>query len=487
VEHQPNSLSRREFLKIAGVAGASLGIVGGIGGLVAACGGTEETTTTTAGGATTTAASATSTTAATTATTAGSTTSVSAAAETGRELKLGFVSPLTGPLATFGTADQYCVSRWQEVVKNGWVCGDGKTHPISFVLRDSQSAVDRAGQVAGDLIHNDNIDIMLAASTPDTVNPVADQAEANGVPMFSNDAPWEAYFFDRGGKEDVGFHWTYHSFWGLEDVIAVDTAMWNRIPNNKVVGALWPNDADGNAFADKTSGFPGVIPAMGFTIVDPGRFQSGTEDFTAQIAAFKNGGCEILSTVLIPPDFTNFWKQALQQGFHPKVASVSKATDTPPDVEALGSAANHFTLETQWTPRMPFKSSLTGETCAQIASDFEAKAKLQWAQYLLHYQVFEVVADALKRIQNVDDKEAVVAAIASTKLDTIAGPIDFTIPVKAGTKHPVKNVYRSPLVSGQWVTDTPVNEPNYKYELAVVDNTNYPDIKVDTEMVPLAY
>ena len=71
---------------------------------------------------------------------------------------------------------------------------------------------------------------------------------------------------------------------------------------------------------------------------------------------------------MIPPDFTNFWKQALQQGFHPKIASVSKATDTPPDVEALGTAGNHFTLETQWTPRMPFKSSLTGETCQQIAS-----------------------------------------------------------------------------------------------------------------------
>jgi branched-chain amino acid transport system substrate-binding protein len=471
--------SRREFLKLTGIAGAAVGTGAGLGGLLAACGGAS-TTTTEATTATTAASTTSSSQAATT-------TSVSAGAQQGRELKLGFVSPLTGDLATFGTADQYCMNRWQEVVANGWVCGDGQNHPITFILKDSQSDSNRAGQVAGDLIHNDNVDVMLAASTPDTVNPVADQAEANGVPMFSNDAPWEAYFYDRGGKDDVGFKWTYHSFWGLEDVIAVDTAMWNRIQTNKIVAALWPNDADGNAFADETSGFPSALPGLGFTIVDPGRFQNGMEDFTAQIAAFKKGGCEILSTVMIPPDFTNFWKQALQQGFHPKIASVSKATDTPPDVEALGAAGNHFTLETQWTPRMPFKSSLTGETCQQIAADFEAKAKIQWAQYLLHYQVFEVVADALKRTKSVDDKEAVVAAIASTKLDTIAGPLDFTTPVKMGTKHPVKNVYRSPLVSGQWVTDTPVNEPNYKYELAVVDNSNYPDIKVDTEMVPLAY
>ena len=39
------SYSRREFLKIAGMAGAAVGAAGGLGGLLAACGGTEETTT----------------------------------------------------------------------------------------------------------------------------------------------------------------------------------------------------------------------------------------------------------------------------------------------------------------------------------------------------------------------------------------------------------------------------------------------------------
>ena len=53
------AVSRREFLKIAGVAGATIGVGAGLGGLVAACGGTTTTTagpTTTAAGTTTTAA-----------------------------------------------------------------------------------------------------------------------------------------------------------------------------------------------------------------------------------------------------------------------------------------------------------------------------------------------------------------------------------------------------------------------------------------------
>ncbi len=85
------SVSRREFLKIAGVAGAAVGVGAGLGGVLAACG-EEETTTTTAGATTTTAAP-------TTTTTAAPTTTVSTGPEAGRDIMLGLVSPSTGPLA----------------------------------------------------------------------------------------------------------------------------------------------------------------------------------------------------------------------------------------------------------------------------------------------------------------------------------------------------------------------------------------------------
>jgi branched-chain amino acid transport system substrate-binding protein len=45
--------------------------------------------------------------------------------------------------------------------------------------------------VALDLILKEKVDIMCAFATPETVNPVSDQCEANGVPCLSNDAPLE--------------------------------------------------------------------------------------------------------------------------------------------------------------------------------------------------------------------------------------------------------------------------------------------------------
>ena len=471
------ALSRRDFLRVAGLAGATLGMGAGLGGLLAACG--SSTTTTTAAPATT-GTTATGTTAASPETTAAPVgTTVTTAAETGREIKVGFVTPLTGPIALFGVPDQYCASRWVEFVKDGLVCGDGKNHPVSIVVKDSQSDTNRAAQVAGDLINNSKVDVIMAASTPDTCNPVADQAEATGTPCFTNDAPWQDYFYGRGGKTDVGFKWTYHMFWGLEDITATFADMWSKVPNNKIVGGLWPNDADGNSWSNATDGFPGVLPKDGFKVVDPGRYQNGTEDFTAQITQYKKAGCDILTGVPVPPDFSNMWKQSAQQGFKPKIVTVGKALLFPQAVEALGDLGNLVSTEVWWTPRHPFKSSLTGETCQQIADDFTKRTGMQWTIPLLHYGVFEVVVNSLKRCQNIESKQAIVDQMATTKMETLAGPCDFTTPPKLGTMHPVKNVYRTPLVGGQWIKGT-----QYKYDLVIVDNVLAPEIKVEAALQP---
>ena len=50
---------------------------------------------------------------------------------------------------------------------------------------DSQSNPQRAAEVAKDLINSEQIDLMLATSTPEIVNPVADACEAAGVPCIS--------------------------------------------------------------------------------------------------------------------------------------------------------------------------------------------------------------------------------------------------------------------------------------------------------------
>ena len=196
------------------------------------------------------------------------------------------------------------------------------------------------------------------------------------------------------------FDYTFHYFWGLEDVIGVFTGMWQQVATNKSVGALFPNDADGNAWGDKVIGFPPVLDKQGFKLTDPGRFQNLTDDFSSQISAFRGADAEIVTGVIIPPDFTTFWNQSRQKGFKPKVVSVAKALLFPTSVLALGKSGNNISTEVWWTPTHPYKSSLSGVSAAELAKGYEQASGKQWTQPIgFVHSLFEVAVDAMKRAQ----------------------------------------------------------------------------------------
>ncbi len=385
-------------------------------------------------------------------------------------VKIGYVSPQTGPLAPFGEADKWVIEQMKSAFKNGIVIG-GKKHDVQIILKDSQSNPNRAGEVANDLILKDKVALLLTAGTPETANPVSDAAELNEVPCVSSVVPWQPWFFGRNGNPAKGFNWTYHIFWGLEDVIGTYTNGWKSVTTNKKVGGLFPNDGDGNAWGDKELGFPKPLSQMGFTLTDPGRFQNGTQDFSAQIAAFKKDGVEIVTGVVIPPDAKTFLTQAKQQGFKPKVITLGKALLFPGAIEALGDLGEGLTTEVWWSPSHPFTSSLTKQSAKALADSYETTAKKQWTQPIgFAHALFEVASDALQRSKS--QKAADVRdAVAATKLKTVVGDVAW------GGQGPFKNVSKTPLVLGQWSKGK-----KHKYELTIVNNESAKAIPAGGQM-----
>ena len=393
-------------------------------------------------------------------------------------VKLGYVSPQTGPLAAFGEADKFIIDSFLATTKSM-----GLNYEV--VVKDSQSNPNRAAEVAKQLIVDDDVNLILVASTPETTNPVATTCEAEEMPCISTVAPWQPWFIgQQGNPGDPGswkpFNYAYHFFWGLEDVIAVFTNMWAQIETNKKVGGLFPNDGDGNAWGDKVVGFPPVLENKGYGLIDPGRYQNMTDDFSAQINAFKSGQCEIITGVVIPPDFTTFWNQAKQQGFAPKIASIGKALLFPQTVEALGSAGHNLSSEVWWTPSHPFKSSLTGESAAQVAAAFTKATNRPWTQPIgFAHALFELAVDAMKRAGDPTDGDAVAQAIAATRLDTLVGPIAWD--GKGLPPFAAKNIAKTPLVGGQWRL-----KDGGGYDLVITDNKTALNIPVGGKMEALA-
>ncbi|MEF3047341.1 ABC transporter substrate-binding protein [Pseudotabrizicola sp. L79] len=387
-------------------------------------------------------------------------------------LRVGLVSPRTGPLASFSEADDHVLAAINQAFAGG-IENNGKSWAIEIIAKDSQSNPNRAAEVAADLILSDEVDIILAASTPDTVNPVADQAEINEIPCITTDCPWQPYFFGRNGVPGQGFQSTYHFFWGLEDVIGAFLDMWGGSGVTKNVGGLFPNDADGNAWGDAELGLPKPLAAAGYTLTDPGRYQPLSDDFSNQIAAFKAAGCEIVTGNMIAPDFATFWAQAAQQGFAPKIVTIGKALLFPSVIESLGERGNGLSSEVWWSPNHPFSSSLTGASAKDLAEGYVAATGRPWTQPIgFKHALFEVVSDVVKRAEDLEDASSIVAAIASTKLNTIVGPVDWS-------NGPINNVTKTPLVAGQWQRE------GDKFDLKIVANSAAPDIPKTGELILL--
>jgi branched-chain amino acid transport system substrate-binding protein len=388
-------------------------------------------------------------------------------------IKIGHVSPRTGPLAGFGEADSFIIEQVRGILSKGLANG-GKTYKVEIVTKDSQSSASRASEVAAELILGDKVNLLVGSGTPDTTNPISDQAEVNEVPCITTNCPWQPYFFGRKGDPAKGFNWTYHFFWGLEDVIGSFLALWDEVPNNKVIGGLFPNDADGNAWGDSVRGVPPAYAKAGYKLIDPGRYQPMNNDFTSQISAFKAAGAEIVTGVMIPPDFATFWSQAAQQGFKPKIVTIGKALLFPSVIDSLGARGNGLSSEIWWSPNHPFKSGLTGQSCQALADAYSKAANRPWTQPIgFQHALFEVAIDVLKRAKNPIDAKSILESIVATNYQSIVGKVQWT-------GQPVKNVTKTPLVGGQW------QRKGDKFELVITENKTAPEIPVGGKLAAIS-
>jgi branched-chain amino acid transport system substrate-binding protein len=289
--------------------------------------------------------------------------------------------------------------------------------------------------------------------------------------------PWESWYFGRGAKpgQPSPFKWTYHFSFGGEEFRKCYVSQWGLIPTNKKVGVLYPNDSDGNAVRDHLA--PGLAKA-GFTIIDPGGYEDGTTDYSAQIAKFKAEKCEIFNGFPIPPDFTAFWRQSAQQGYTKmvKIAQIAKACLFPDDVTALGDLGYNLASAAYWHKAFPYKSTLTGIGGDELADGYEKESGKQWTQQLgATLSLFDAGFAALKASGDPTGKAMVAKAMSTLNTMTIGGKVDFT-------KGPVPNVAVTPIIGTQWVK-APAGS-RFKLAYPVTEHATDPNVPIQAKLKP---
>jgi branched-chain amino acid transport system substrate-binding protein len=405
-------------------------------------------------------------------------TKVSIAASSTSTITLGYVAPFTGSLSGFASADHFVIDtiRNTPAYARGFKVG-GKTYPVNIIVTDSQSDPNRASQLARQLILNNNADMLLTSSTPETVNPVAVVAQTEGVPCAATNDPWESWYAGLGGNPanpTTTFQYCTLFFLGLQDLNNCFVAMWNRLPvgNDKNVAGMWPNDADGNAFR---AAMPGLMAQSGYHAVDGGAYTDGTTDFTAMITKFKANHCQYLNNCPLPPDFNIFWRQANEQGWKPRLATVAKVLLFPADTVALGPLVNNIATDSWWGPYLPAKSSLDPQLTPKIIADnFQAQTGKQWVQSIGGtYSLFEIAHQAFGKVSDPHNRQEVARALHAVNYVGLSGLINFS-------SGPAPGVSITPPVGVQWKATS----GKFPFEMRVVDNTHNKAVKVDAPLQP---
>ncbi len=397
-------------------------------------------------------------------------------------IRIGFVSPITGPAAGFGEPDAYVIGLARKAFQSGLTIG-GTNYSVEIVSRDGQSTPSVGAQVANDLIQVQKVDLMLTTSTPETTNPVADACEAAHVPCISTVVPWEAWYLGRGGKvgQPTPFKWTFHYCFGVLQFFLAYTHLWPQVPTNKKVGVMWPNDADGNAIRGALGP---LLKSAGYTIVDPGAYEDGTNDYTAQIQKFIAQDCQIFNTFPIPPDFATFWQQAAQQGYtkHVKIGQIAKTGLFPSQVTSLGSIGNNLASGVYWAPTWPYKSSLTGMTSKQLGDGYESATGKQWNQQIgASMSIFDVAAAVLKASGDPKNKQKIVDAMKTLTVETPVGNLDWTKNPDFGPgTTPVSGVVSTPIIGGQWKQGV----SKWPIDFVICENAADPNVPVASTLQP---
>src|SRR5213594_1619703 len=287
-----------------------------------------------------------------------------------RTLKIGFIGAQSGVRANFGETTPWMIERIRTAVKDGVKVG-GKSYAVEILVKDNQSDPNRSSVVGSELVLREKCDLVVCFDS-DAALAVGELADARGMPTISTNVPWTGWKFSRGATpEDLiekSFPYTFHFFWGAAEVVKNFVAMWNSVRTNKIVGTFYVDNPTGKAFANPKTGLPGGMAEHGYREVAGGFFKMATDDFTNQASAFKAAGAEIVSGLVLPSHWVTFWNQAAQAAYRPQVCTMAAAFLFASAITSLGPRGDGMSTEVWWTPKFPYKSSITGQTCRELAN-----------------------------------------------------------------------------------------------------------------------
>ncbi len=351
------------------------------------------------------------------------------------EIVIGASLPLSGPLAGFGSFQQWGYKRAvDEVNKAGGISIGGTKQMVKLVIRDDKTDPNAAASNTETLISRDHVVAMLGSCTPALVNAGALVAERAKKPIVTGCDPLEVFTSVRK------WNYAWDLFFSVPELAAAQYKALAEagVQTNKKIAFWHDNGPDGQAVGGQI--WPALAKEFGYQVVQNAEFPVDNTQFTSIIAEAKSKGADVVLVDAITPQAIAIRKQMASAGYTPKVLNMEKGAEPVQFAEALGKLSDGVLVGGYWDPSFPYPGA------ADLAKAFESETKLTSSQHIADsYAAAQVLLDAIAAAGSTDP-EKINAAIAKTDKTYVVGPIKFD------SDHTAK----LPIVALQWQSGKPV-------------------------------
>ena len=318
------------------------------------------------------------------------------------DLKIGMVVTLSGPPAALG---QQIVDGFKLALEEkGGMLGGQK---VELIIEDDELKADVALLKATSLVEKDEVDFvvgtvfsnMLQAIFKPIVQSETFLISPNAGPSTFAGRNCNPYFFVTSYQNNQN---------------AEVSGMVANSEGYKNIFAMVPNYQAGRDNMDGfKQTFSGEVSDEVFTPL-------GHQDFSAELARMSTSGADAVFTFMPGGMGVRLVNQFANAGLSDSMKFMSVFTTDETTLPGQKDAAVGFLAAGSWAPDLP------GEANAAFVSAFEAKYGYIPGSYAMQaYDTANLIDSAVAKVENMDDKDAVRAALKAADFGSLRGDFAF--------------------------------------------------------------
>lgn len=326
-------------------------------------------------------------------------------------LKLGVVLPLSGAQKKFGELMKNGILIAQEEVnaRGGITKGILKGKNLELIFEDSESVVDKAGQIAEKFINENKYPIILGGYSSSEGLKICDVIQKYGTPYLVS-TPSTDKLTQQGWKNVFRVNASSIQYiTGLNDFLL-------KVVKPKTMAIVYEETDYGKSLSAVMRKF---CEKEGIKIVFDKPYAAKSTDYKQILIEMKLQKPDAVFMISYLMDAILLVKQSKELDIRPKIFTGGAAGFALAEfAKEAGEAAEYLVTADLWAPDVKYPG----------VKEFLEKFRARYGEPTYHavqaYATIYVLVDALERTKSLS-KEDLIAALKETDLITLYGPIKF--------------------------------------------------------------